>query len=398
MQNLRKQLCWMLALLMALVLLVGNPLTGRANGVAFVPNQVVVKLNLATGATIDAINATYGTTTIKLLPNDPSIYQLQTPVGVDPAALAAQMALDQRLLFAEPNLIGAVLEGIGIGKWAHAGADPAPSGTQYAVSMLGLPQAHALSTGANTVVAVLDTGIQLNHPAFGGKLAPGYDFIDNDNTPDEDFAHLDLTGVDLLAGHGTHVAEIVHQVAPDANIMPVRVLDAHGLTDAFIVAQGIQYAVQHGATVINLSLGTTDKSALLDDVIQSAVEHTNVVVVASAGNANSSIKQWPAASSYALAVTAIGADKQKASFANYGSWVDMAAPGDTIFSAFPIDAYAWWSGTSMAAPFVAGQAALIQSRFPTLNGRQVTDRIEKTAQSLGPNLGAGLPNLVASLR
>lgn len=393
-----KKLAGLVVITIVVILLLRTAAPGYASGEAFVANQVVVKLNLATGVTIEAINATYGTSTIKPLPNTPDIYLLGTPAGVDPVTLAGRMATDTRLLFAEPNFVGQILEGVGRGNWAWGGPDPNPLPQQYAIALLALPQAHAISTGAGAIVAVLDTGVQLNHPAFASKLIQGYDFISNDSVPDEDFAHLDLKGVDQLAGHGTHVAEIIHATAPEAQIMPVRVLDAHGLSDDFIVAQGIQYAAQHGATVINLSLGTTDKSSLLDTMIQAIVDDGNIVVVAAAGNVNSDVKQWPAASSYVIGVTAVGADGKKSAFANYGSWVDMAAPGDSIYSAFPLDAYAWWSGTSMATPFVAGQAALLHSKFPSLDARHIMNRITSTAQPLDPALGAGLPNIVASLQ
>lgn len=394
----QKKLSCLIAIIAVTTLLLFPATPSYAANATFVANQIVVKLNPVTGATIEAVNATYGTSVIKPLPNTPGIYLLSTPTGVDPATLAAGMATDVRLLFAEPNFISQILEGIGRGNWAWGGPDANPLTQQYALNLLGVPQAHTLSKGAGSIVAVLDTGVQLDHPALAGKLIPGYDFIDNDNIPAEAFAQLALQGADQIAGHGTHVAGIVRQTAPDAQIMPVRVLDAHGLSDAFIVAQGIQYAAQHGAHVINLSLGTADKSELIQDVLHTIVEGGNVVVVGAAGNANSDAKQWPAASSYVIGVTAIGANRQKAAFANYGSWVDMAAPGDGIYSAFPLNGYAWWSGTSMAAPFIAGQAALIHSRFPTLNSQQVTDRIEKTAQRLGGKLGEGLPNLVASLQ
>lgn len=404
MQLIRKFLQGTVGLLIAVAMLLdGQKDQARAENVGtFVPGQLVVKLNPANLVSIAVINDSYGTVTLKPLLNDPLIYLLQVPVGQDPAILAEQMELDTRLLFAEPNFVGQILEGIGRARWAWGGTSDATMAQQYAASMLKLPQAQALSNGANSVVAVIDTGIQLDHPAYAHSLtASRWDFIDNDGMPDENFAAFDTNadGIpDSLAGHGTHVAEIVHMTAPGAMIMPLRVLDGNGLGDEFKVAEAIQFAAQNGANVINLSLGTSDKSELIQSVLHDVVDNGNIVVVAAAGNASSKEKQWPAASSYAIAVTSVGANGQRSDFANFGSWVDIAAPGDNIFSAFPVNGYATWSGTSMATPFVAGQAALLHSRFPTFNTNQITERIMKSATPLDHDSGAGLLNLVASLQ
>jgi hypothetical protein len=129
-----------------------------------------------------------------------------------------------------------------------------------------------------------------------------------------------------------------------------------------------------------------------------------VIVVAAAGNLNSSSEQYPAAEDGAIAVTAIGPEAKKSPFANYGSWVDIAAPGESIFSALPIDGYAQWSGTSMATAFVTGQATLIRSAFPSLPVANVSQHIQATAQPIdevNPGyqglLGAGLADIGASV-
>jgi subtilisin family serine protease len=375
----------------------------------FVPNQVVVKLAQSTGVTVDAINDAYQTTTLETFLSSLGIYLLQTPPNTDVETLIGQMASDPRLLYAEPNFIGEAPEDGGRGTKAWGGQDPAPYPAQYALELLGISAAHEINRGGGTIVAVLDTGVQLSHPLFASSLTTAqYDFIDDDSVPEDEFNLLDDDGdgfVDETTGHGTHVAGIVKLAAPDARIMPLRVLDSDGRGNVFVIAEAVFYAAQQGADVINLSLGTSDESELLEEIITDAVETHDVFVVAAAGNLNSQLEQYPAALDPVLAVTSLGSDSRKSGIANYGSWVDLAAPGQSIYSAFPPNGYAWWSGTSMATPFVAGQAALQRSECPAFTAEEVFARIQATAQpldALNPAyaglLGAGRPDFVAGLQ
>lgn len=375
-------------------------LTERADD-SFVPYEIVVKLNPASGVTITAINATYGTSTVQTLLSSRGIYLLQTPPTTNALTVLSRMATDSRLVYAEPNFYGELPEGGSRSKWAWAGADPAPTGTQYATTLLGLAAAHTYSQGAQVVVAVLDTGLQLDHPQLLGRLAPTrYDFVDDDAVPDENFPYLDRNRdgiVDESAGHGTHVAALVSLTAPQAQIMPLRVLDANGRGNVFVIAEAISYAAEQGAQIINLSLGSRTQSRVLREVIAAVVAQHDVLIVAAAGNLNSLEPVFPAAHDEVLAVTAVNQSLARADFANYGAWVDVAAPGDEIYSAFPLNSYTYWSGTSMAAPFVAGQAALLESRRPPLTAADLRRCILTTASPLTPALGAGLTNFVASL-
>lgn len=362
--------------------------------------QVVVKLDPLAGATIAAINETYGTTTVKPLLNSAGIYLLQTPNSATAESIAAAMAVDLRLLYAEPNFVGEAPESTGRHTWGWGGNDTAPLDSQYAIYQLGLPAAWQASLGAGIVVAVLDSGVQLEHPALAAVWTPErYDFVDDDGDPQRVIAGA----TEIALGHGTHVAGIIHLVAPQARIMPLRVLDNQARGDIFRLAEAIVYATDHGAKVINMSLGTADESALLDDITHRATA-LGVTVVAAAGNLNEKDRQYPAASQCVLAVTALDEKQQKADFANYGSWIDLAAPGVSIYSTLPQDGYGWWSGTSMATPWVAGQAALIYSLNARLTVRQIAELIVGTAQSVddvNPNvrgkLGAGLPAIAVSL-
>ena len=314
------------------------------------------------------------------------------------------MATDLRVLYAEPNFVGQAPEGTGRHTWGWAGADPAPQLGQYAIKQLGLPTAWQSSQGAGVVVALLDSGVQLDHPALADVwTVERYDFVADDDNPG--LAGTDTTTV--AAGHGTHVAGIIHTVAPAARIMPLRVLDDEARGDIFQLAEAIIYATDQGANVINMSLGTSEDSELLDEITNRATAR-GVMVVAAAGNLGSKERQYPAASSCVLAITAVNEKQQKADFANYGSWLDLAAPGVGIYSTLPPSGYGTWSGTSMATPWAAGEAALLYSLMAKLNRplnvRQLAELMIGTARSVdGANpkyrgkLGAGVPAIDVAL-
>lgn len=369
----------------------------------YVPGQIIVRLNPASGATLAEIEAAYGVSVLDTLLGSAEIHLLQLPPGQRVRSAARTMRNDPRLLYAVPNYVGGIPEGDPSGTWAWGGYDPAPYQAQYAAAMLNLAEAHALTQGDGVVVAVLDTGVQLNHPQLAGRLtAVRYDFIGDDAIPEDEADGLDNDGNGLIDegyGHGTHVAGIISLVAPDAQIMPLRVLDSDGRGNDFLLAEAIQFAALNGADVINLSLGMPSDSEMLEDVIQ-GVTATGVVLVAAAGNLNSNIAQYPAAFAGVLGVTAVGPTAVKSPFANYGDWVDIAAPGQGITSTFPANGYAQWSGTSMATAFVSGQAALLRSAQPGLASSAVALVIRGTAQpvdALNPGyqgwLGAGLINV-----
>ena len=370
-----------------------------------VAGQIVAQLDPAMGATIQEVNASYGTAILDQLTE--GIYLLQAPAGADEEELAEAMDADLRLAFAELNYIGQAPEHSGQDSWAWGGADSAPFTGQYALDALKLPAAHQLSQGAGTVVAVLDTGVDLDHPALAPHLtATGTDLVDGDAWPNDEGNGLDDDGdglFDEAAGHGTHVAGIVHLAAPQAQIMPVRVLDSDGRGNIYRLAQGILHAGDQGADVINLSLGLAEKSSLLKEAIR-RVARQGVVVVAAAGNDHQSDPVYPAATQCALSVTGLDEAGVKTPWANFGEWIAYAAPGKAIYSTFLDGGYAWWSGTSMATPFLAGQAALLRSLDPSLNVRQVALLIRDTAQPVDAQnpglegmLGAGQPDVHASL-
>jgi hypothetical protein len=313
-----------------------------------------------------------------------------------------------QLVYVEANYLGDVPEANPAASWAWGGQDPTPAATQYANQMVQLAAAHGVSRGAGVTVAVLDTGVQADHAYFDGKLIAGYDFVDDDNTPDDVADGTDTDGdgtPNEAVGHGTHVAGMIHTIAPEANIMPLRVLNGDGAGDLFLIAEAILYAAEQGADVISLSLGSVYKSEVLEEAVKVAFAEYGAIIVAAAGNANSDQPQYPAAfEDEVLAVTSIDEHSVKASSANYGCWVDIAAPGEGIYSAFPTDGFAWWSGTSMATPFVAGEAALLLTANRARNNEAVMATIMNSAESILPQnpsysgmLGAGRPNFATAL-
>jgi len=336
-----------------------------------------------------------------------------------PLEKAQELAADARVKYAEPNFLAETPESRQRSGWA-IGGDSGTFVAQWAHKKIRLTRAHELSKGKGIVVAVLDTGVELTHPKLAAKLIAGYDFVDNDADPSE----VGVKGTHLGFGHGTHVAGLIRLVAPKAKIMPVRVLDPNGVGNIWVLVEGFAYALNpdgdpntnDGADVINMSLSTFRHTALFTDVLGDlgcddddddgicddggddddgdddktegaatfkALTH-NVVIVAAAGNSASSTPEYPAAetSPELIAVAASTQADTLAAFSNFGAWVHVAAPGENITSTVPGGVYGTWSGTSMAAPLVAGEAALIRARYPTLDAAGVMARIVNTAKPI----------------
>nr|WP_201763439.1 S8 family serine peptidase [Chengkuizengella marina] len=261
--------------------------------------------------------------------------------------------------------------------------DPLYASDQYGPQIMDAEDAWDIEQGSSSVVvAVIDTGVQANHEDLQGKVIAGYDFIDNDNDPSDG------------NGHGTHVAGTVGAItnngigvagmAPNVSIMSVRVLNNAGSGTNQGVADGITYAADNGADVINLSLGSTAPSAAVENAVNYAW-NAGVVVVCAAGNAGSTSPHYPAYYTNSLAVAATDSNDNKAWFSTYGSWVDVAAPGVDIISTWNNGGYNTISGTSMAAPHTAGLAGLLASQG--LSHVEIRDRIESTADPI-PGTGS----------
>ena len=299
-------------------------------------------------------------------------------------------------------------------------------GTQWGLTSIRCPEAWDRQKGKSTVViAVVDTGIDLNHPDLSGKLVPGRDLVHlTDGTMPGDTltdswgevwrVEGDLRTADNLpqddVGHGTHVAGIVGAssdnnrgvagVAWHCRLMPIRVMyRLVRLSDGFVggsgtnanISAGIRWAVDNGADVINLSLGGFGASPDLNAAIQYATAQ-GVVVVAAMGNHGSNRAAYPAAFSNVISVGAINVSERRATFSATGSHIDVSAPGVAIRSTDWDDTYSNKDGTSMAAPFVAGLAGLILSCNPNLTPAQVGTILRDTAKPLRDNPSDPVPN------
>lgn len=253
---------------------------------------------------------------------------------------------------------------------------------QWNLPVIETNRAWKLSKGSDDViVAVVDTGVDLRHPDLNGRLLEGYNAIEPDEKPYDD------------VGHGTHVAGII---AANVNnnegiagmmwggkILPVKALDNSGAGTSYSVAEGIIWATDRGAKVINLSLGNYADAQFLHEAVKYAYDR-DVVLIAATGNDNTERPGYPAAYPEVLAVSATDYQLQRASFSNYGDYVDVMAPGESIASTYPDNQYAALSGTSMACPHVTALAALIRSVNPDLRNTEVMDLIRSNVIDLGP--------------
>lgn len=260
--------------------------------------------------------------------------------------------------------------------------DPDYKTKQYAPQKVSAEQAwDTTQSSSNVKIAVIDTGVDYNHPDLSGKVIKGADFVDDDNDPIDENEHG--THVAGIAAANTNNGVGIAGLAPKASILAVRVLDADGSGSLDDVAQGIRYAADQGAQVINLSLGGAIGSKTLQDAVNYAWNKGSVVVAA-AGNSGVALPSYPAYYSNAIAVAATDQNDQKASFSNFGTWVDIAAPGVDIYSTTPNNQYASFSGTSMASPVVAGVAGLLAAQGK--NASQIRAALEDTAD---PVTGTG---------
>jgi len=271
--------------------------------------------------------------------------------------------------------------------WAGGSYAPIPQNDALWTA-LHLQQAQALAPnlGAGVTVAVIDTGLDLNHAAFTGALSDPStwkDYVGGDAVP-QDEGTLGTGGY----GHGTNVAGIVLQIAPAAKIMPIRVLGPDGSGDLVNVASAITWAAAHGANVINLSLGSTSDSKTVQDAIK-AVTAKNVLVTSSAGNANMDKITFPAATAEridgVMSVGSLTPQDEKSVFSNYAKELRIAAPGENVYAPAPGNLMAAWSGTSQAAPMAAGALALALGQSLKVPASSLLDTMANSAADIYAN-------------
>ncbi|MCC6169876.1 MAG: S8 family serine peptidase [Caldilineaceae bacterium] len=308
------------------------------------------------------------------------IAEVRLPQHTAQIATAGIAALNApELLFVEPDL-----PVMGMGSYNDpAFASPAIS---YAFGRIQAADAWQITTGSEQVViAVIDSGVRLDHPEFAARLTPGYDFVNDDDLPDDD------------SGHGTHVAGLIGAalnngqglagVCPGCRLMPIKVLNAGNTGVWSDLAQGIVFATDNGARILNLSLGSFNSSWTLEKALAYARQR-GVLIVAAAGNQGLQLPYYPAASEGVIAVGATDAQDGWWPVSNYGAFVDLTAPGDLIYSTYhrfdnPYSGYTIMSGTSMATAQVSGLAGLILSLYPRLTPGEVTAALLAGADDLG---------------
>ena len=297
---------------------------------------------------------------------------------------------DPSVEYAQPNYI------------YHAHRIPSDSlySGQWGLQKIKAPAAWDISTGesSSAIAAVLDTGADFSHEDLAAKLVAGYDYVNGDNNPTDD------------NGHGTHVAGIIGAITNNSigvagmdwtgKILVIKVLDYNGDGSTASVKQGLIYAADAGAKAINMSLGQYfDDTSLREGADYATAK--GCLMIASSGNDGVSTPCYPAYYSQIIAVGATDTDDKRSIWgtqsSNYGSWVDVSAPGTLISSTWKGSAYAFDSGTSMAAPFVTGLGSLLFSINPTLTPAQVKQVIEDTSDSIN-SINPGYENLLGKGR
>jgi subtilisin family serine protease len=307
---------------------------------------------------------------------------------------------------------------------AQASATDPRAAEQWALqgdAPMGVDSAWRQTTGADVTVAIIDSGIDLGHPDLAPNLwtnpgeisgngvdddgngyvddVHGYDFVENDGTPQD------------ANGHGTHVAGIVGArggngiggagVAWQARLMAVRVLDGQARGTTAAVAAGIRYAVDNGARIVNLSLAGPTSTPDLEDAVQYA-RARGVLIVVAAGNDGADLSTsptYPAAygEDNVLGIAATTRDGGLSSVSDYGPGADVAAPGEQILSTALGGGYEWRTGTSMAAPEVAGALVLLAAARPDLDGNGLRDALLAGVRRTGLPVSAGVLDIGAAL-
>jgi len=368
-----------------------------------VPGELLVKWRTAgrgseAQGAIGTLLASLQATVIKEFPVL-GVARLRLPESQLQAALT-RLQTDPRVEWAEPNYLLSLDFAPDDPYYANYQSDPKYGG--YLLNM-EMEAAWDLSLGdPSVVIAIIDTGLDFDHEDLAGSVWTNEDEVPDNGLDDDHNGYVDdVHGWDFveednlpqdLHGHGTHVAGVVAArtdnglgiagMAGQATIMPLGIFQPQGIGTYADLIEAILYATDNGAQVINMSLGAVSYSRGEEAAVNYAWEH-GVVLVAAAGNNNNDAFHYPAAHANVIAVSAVDAQDRRASFSSYGDFVDLAAPGVRVISCSPGSNYGLMSGTSMASPHVAGLAALIRSRNPTLTNAEVRQILESTADDLG---------------
>ncbi len=375
----------------------------------YAENHLVVRFEPGTPEEIKrALHEDYGAQVIREIPAL-NIQVLRLPS--DSVAMVSIYQSVDEVRYAEPDYIYHILGAPAPGQplleaedIRPLDLDETPNDPLYAQQWhhdtIGSSAAFDIEHGTGVTIAIIDTGVDCNHPDLQGKCVRGYDHVNNDSDPRDD------------QGHGTHVAGIaaaatnnalgIAATGWDAKIMPVKALNSRGSGNLTWIASAVAWSVDNGADVINMSLGGRFSSRALQDAVAYAIDQ-GVPVIAAAGNDNTSNPSYPAAYTGVVGVAATTRSDTKSNFSNYGDYIDVAAPGSAILSTVRGSSYQAWNGTSMASPVVAGVAGLLMAQGPCRSPRQIEQVLEDTAVDLGSRgwdriYGAGRIDAAAALR
>ena len=317
-------------------------------------------------AAFDKVLAAHGGKAIGRL--DPlNVYVVTLPASVSGKAVAKLLSQHPHIKFAEPDALVPV--------------DYVPNDPDYAnewhLRTLNTPAAWDIATGGGVTVAVLDSGVDATHPDLVAQLVPGWNFWDNNSNTADVFGHgTKVAGV--IGATGNNAIGVVG-IAFNSRIMPIRVTDTSGYAAISALASGLTYAADHGARVANMSFAVQSYSTVI-----SAAQYfmsKGGVVMNSAGNSGA-LDSTPASDAL-VSVSATTSTDVRASWSSYGPYVDVAAPGASIWTTTMGGGYGSVSGTSFSSPATAAVAALMMSANPKLAPTQIVDLLESTSVDLG---------------
>jgi subtilisin family serine protease len=369
---------------------------------------------------------------VKAIKADPEVSGAEPDRNVRIPETTSGAALNQSTAAILDTLGGRTLTTFfGVSVWASYVRQPA-------AALVKLSETHRYLTSGTGIVAVIDTGVDPNHPVLKSALVPGYDFVRgiagipselsdldqstaaildqstaaildkntavqvNQSTAaildQSTAAILDTTQLPPAFGHGTLVAGIIHLVAPTAKIMPLKAFAGDGSGTVADIVRAIYFAVDNGANVINMSFSLTDPSLELMRALSYATAH-NVVCVASVGNGGAETLLYPAAFHNVLAVASTNKLDKRSSFSNFGpALASVAAPGEEIVTVYPGGAYALVSGTSFAAPFVSGGVALMRGVNESLDPLTASQAFFLSARKMTTEVGYGRVDVYRAVR
>ena len=388
---------------------VNNGQPYHCQGRHYAPDQILVKFKpKVTAPFVEATISAYQAKKIRRIPKI-DVFLLQIPKGITVEEMLYVLKQNPNIEFAEPNYK------------AYIAVTPNDTlfGFQYALynsgqeigespeSPRGTPNADIKATSAweeikgdeEIVIAVIDTGVDMEHPDLINKIhSEGYDFVNDDNDATDDQAHG--TFVAGIAAAETNNNKGVAGVAWNCKILPIKSIDEEGEGTYEWIEQGIIWAAENGADVINLSLGGPVPSQSLEAALTHAFGK-DIVIVAAAGNEETEVLYPAAYDDYCLAVAATDYDDLRVEWSNFGPEVDVAAPGERVVGPVPTwfwgpDSfpYGFWGGTSMSTPHVAGLAALIKSMKPWLKAADIMNVIRYSADDVNGTDYPGKDNFI----